>query len=60
MVPRMDEEMLDINHCLQKEAEYYAKARATTDPKLKGAYEATAREFAFRVQQFRSKKEKPL
>lgn len=54
----MVDEMLDINYCLRKEAEFAAKARATADPKLKAAYEATAREFAFRVQQLRSKNEK--
>lgn len=60
MVLRMDEKMLDINYCMQKEAEYYAKARSTNDPKLKDAYEATAREFAFRVKSLRLKDENPL
>ena len=56
----MDEKMQNINYCLQKEAEYYAKARVTADQKLKEAYEATAREFGFRVRQLRSRAEKPL
>jgi len=60
MVPCMDEKMQNINYCLQKEAEYYAKARVTADQKLKEAYEAAAREFGFRVRQLRSRAEKPL
>jgi len=55
----MEEKMLDINFCLQKEAEYKAKACAVSDPKLKDAYKAAAREFAHRVQQLRRKNEKP-
>jgi hypothetical protein len=51
------DEMLDINYCMQKEVEYYAKARGTTDRHLKEAYEATAREFAFRVRQLRLRDE---
>jgi len=55
----MDEEekMLDINFCLQKEAEYYAKARAATDPKIRSAYEATAREYAYRAKMLKDKKQ---
>ena len=53
---RMDE-MLDINYCIRKEVEYYAKARIAADQKLKEAYEATAREFAFRARQLRLKNE---
>ena len=44
------DEMLDPEHCRQKEAEYYAKAKAATDPKLKSAYEATAREYHRRAE----------
>ena len=42
-------EMLDPAHCLRKEIEYHAKAEAATDPKLKSAYDATAREYAYRA-----------
>jgi len=44
-----DKQILDINFCLQKEAEYYAKACSTKDPKIRSTYEAVAREFAYRV-----------
>jgi hypothetical protein len=44
-----DEKMFDADFCRQKEAEYYAKARAATDQKLKSTYEAAAREYAYRV-----------
>ncbi len=47
--------MLDINYCLQKEAEYRAKALVATDPKVKLAYEAAAREFAYRAMLLRKK-----
>lgn len=47
-LPR-DEDMFDPNFCLGKEAEYLAKAKITADPGLKSAYEATAREYAYRV-----------
>jgi hypothetical protein len=51
-----DGEMLDAGFCRRKEAEYYAKSRATTDPKLTSAYEAAAREYAYRVRLIGSKK----
>lgn len=51
------DEMLDVNYCIRKEIEYYAKARTAVDQKLKEAYEATAREFAFRVRQLRLRSE---
>jgi hypothetical protein len=51
-----DEQMLDINFCLQKEAEYYAKARAVPDPKIKSTYEAAAREFAYRAKMLKEQK----
>jgi hypothetical protein len=51
------DEMLDVNYCIRKEIEYYAKARIAADQKLKEAYEATAREFAFRVRQLRLRSE---
>ncbi len=41
----------DAEFCRRKEREYYAKARAATDPKLKAAYEAAAREYALRARQ---------
>jgi len=44
-----NEKMFDRNYCLRKEAEFYANARAATDPKLKRTYEAAAREFAYRA-----------
>lgn len=50
-----NELMLDINYCLQKEAEYRAKALVATDPKVKLAYEAAAREFAYRAMLLRKK-----
>ncbi len=43
------DEMHDLAHCLRKEMEYYAKATAATDEKLKSAYEATAREYCYRA-----------
>ena len=55
----MDEKMQDVNYCLQKEAEYYAKAQAVADKKLKEAYEAAAREFSARVRRLRLLAEKP-
>jgi hypothetical protein len=51
-----NEEMLDVDHCLRKEAEYYAKAKAATDPKLKSAYDATAREYHRRVELLKERK----
>jgi hypothetical protein len=44
-----DEEIMDAEFCRRKEREYYAKARAAADPKLKSAYEAAAREYALRA-----------
>ena len=41
--------MLDRTYCLQKESEYRAKALVATDPKIKSAYEAASREFAYRA-----------
>jgi hypothetical protein len=51
-----DEQMHDINFCLLKEAEYYAKARTATNPKIKSAYEATAKEYAHRAAMLKEKK----
>lgn len=47
-MPR-DHEMNDPQFCRGKEADYYAKAKAETNPRLKSAYEAAAREYAYRV-----------
>lgn len=44
-----DKKMLDVRYCLTKQSEYHAKARATTNDKLRSAYEAVAREFARRI-----------
>jgi hypothetical protein len=49
-------DMEDIEFCQAKEAEYAAKARATNDRAVKSAYEAAAREFAYRVKLMRSAK----
>jgi hypothetical protein len=46
----MPDEMLDADRCRQKELEYSDKARASTTPALKSAYEATAREYHRRVE----------
>jgi hypothetical protein len=46
-----DAQTLDAEFCRRKEREYYAKARAASDPKLKAAYEAAAREYAWRARQ---------
>jgi hypothetical protein len=46
-----DDKMRDAGFCRNKEREYYAKARAAADPKLKSAYEAAAREYARRARQ---------
>lgn len=51
-----DDDMNDPGYCLAKEAEYAAKARATNDRALKSAYEAAAREYAFRLLLVGSKK----
>jgi hypothetical protein len=53
-----DGEIFDIDFCHRKEAEYYAKARAATDPGIKSAYEAAAREYAFRAKQLREKNQR--
>jgi hypothetical protein len=44
------DEMLDAEHCRRKELEYSDKAKAATNPALKSAYEATAREYHRRVE----------
>jgi len=49
------EQMLDRNYCLRKEAEFNANARIATDPKVKRAYEAAAREFAYRAMLLKEK-----
>jgi hypothetical protein len=49
-------QMHDINFCLLKETEYYAKVRAATNPKIKTAYEAIAKEYAYRAAMLRDKK----
>jgi len=38
----------DFAYYLRKEIEYYAKAEAASDPQLKSAYEAAAREYALK------------
>lgn len=47
----MDEDMHDIGYCVAKQQEYDAKARRETNAKLKAAYEAASREFAWRVRE---------
>ena len=42
-------EMLDLSHCVRKEAAFSAKAKAATDPLLRSTYEAAAREYAYRA-----------
>jgi hypothetical protein len=44
------DEMLDADHCRRKQVEYLDKAKAATNPALKSAYEATAREYHRRVE----------
>ena len=44
---------IDISDCIQKEADYYRKARAATDPGIKAAYESTAREYGDRAKRLR-------
>jgi hypothetical protein len=46
-----DAKMRDAEFCRHKAREYDAKARAAADPKLKSAYEAAAREYAWRARQ---------
>ena len=50
------DDMQSADYCRAKEAEYYAKASATNDRAIKSAYEAAAREYAFRVTLIESKK----
>jgi hypothetical protein len=50
-----DEQIHDINICLQKEAEYYAKACSEKNTKLRSTYEAVAREFAYRAKSLKEK-----
>jgi len=38
----------DFAYYRRKEIEYYAKAEAASDPQLKSAYEAAAREYALK------------
>jgi len=45
----LKEATLDMRHCLRKEAEYFAKARVESDPKIKSDYETAAREYAYRA-----------
>lgn len=52
------DEMEDVGFCSAKEEEYAAKARATNNRAVKSAYEAAAREFAYRVKLIGSKKAK--
>jgi hypothetical protein len=49
-------DMNDADFCRQKEAEYFAKARATNNLAIKSAYEAAAREYAYRAGLIESKK----
>ena len=44
-----DDKLHDVSFYLRKEVEYNAKARATSDPKIKSAYEAAEREYAYRA-----------
>ena len=50
------ENMDDLNYCLQKSAEYSAKAQAATDPKIVSSYKAIAREYAYRAVLLKEKK----
>ena len=49
-------DMEDADFCRQKEVEYSDKARATNDRAVKSAYEAAAREYAYRAVLIDSKK----
>jgi len=51
-----DDGVNDAGYCRAKEAEYAAKARATKDKALKSAYEAMARDYAYRQILISSKK----
>ena len=53
-----DNEMLDLAHCLRKEMEYYEKAKAATNPRLKSAYEAAAHEYAHQAALLKEAKKK--
>ena len=44
-----DDEMKDPDFCRRKQADYAAKADATTNVALKSAYEAASREYAHRA-----------
>ena len=50
------EDMHDADFCRQKEVEYSAKAGATNNLAIKSAYEAAAREYAYRAGLIDSKK----
>ena len=47
---------INISDCIQKEADYYRKARAATDPGIRSAYESTAREYGDRAKRLREEK----
>jgi hypothetical protein len=51
-----DNDMQNADYYRAKEAEYYAKARATNDRAIKSAYEAASREYSIRVILIDSKK----
>jgi hypothetical protein len=51
-------EMLDLSHCVRKEAAFSAKAKAATDPLLRSTYEAAAREYAYRAMLLKETKKK--
>ena len=54
-----DEQILDINFYLQKEAEYCAKACSAKNQKPRSTYEAVGREFAYRVKLLKEKAASP-
>jgi hypothetical protein len=45
-----DDAMQDVDFCRRKQADYAAKAAATNNVALKSAYEAAAREYAYRAE----------
>jgi len=51
-----DDDSQDADYCRTKEAEYYVKARGTNNRAIKSAYEAAAREYAYRVMLIETKK----
>jgi hypothetical protein len=51
-----DENMQNTEFCRAKEVEYYAKSRATNNVALKSAYEAAAREYAYRAERIDAKR----